>query len=132
MSACRVKHALYVDERTVAAGAQMRFANDAAEIESGRASSAFIRTLSLSAPAGEIEHFILHSILNPLLQTDNAEPAITLHRVADARVFPGIETEVGAAQQWRRRNRVLNRCSALDFDGSADGKPKREGPSQCS
>ena len=112
-----MKHALYVDERTVAAGAQMRFANDAAEIESGRASSAFIRTLSLSAPAGE---------------TDNAEPAITLHRVADARVFPGIETEVGAAQQWRRRNRVLNRCSALDFDGSADGKPKREGPSQCS
>jgi hypothetical protein len=98
----------------------MRFANDAAEIESGRASSAFIRTLSLAAPASEIEHFIPNSISNPISQTNRTQPAIALHRVADARVGPGIESQISGAQEWRRTNRVLNRCSARDFDGAGD------------
>jgi hypothetical protein len=98
----------------------MRFANDAAEIESGRASSAFIRTLSLAAPASEIEHFIPNSIPNPISQTNRTQPAIALQRLADARLGRGIVSQISGAQGWGRTNGVLNRCSALDFDRTGD------------
>ena len=108
------------NERTVAAGAQMRFANDAAEIESGHASSAFIRTLSLSTPASAIERSIPNSIPNPISKIIRTEPSISILRVPDVCVGPGIETQIAGAKEWRRRNRVLNPFSALDLDRAGD------------